>query len=54
VRARIWLSQLIWARMRWHAESEHFYDKPSQSQGGDSMTINGHNEVEIRITNTPV
>jgi hypothetical protein len=32
-------------------ESEHFYYKPSQSQDGDSMVINGHNKVEIRINN---
>ena len=32
-------------------ESEHFYYKPSQSQAGDSMAINGHNKVEIRINN---
>lgn len=32
-------------------ESEHFYYKLPQSQGGDSMAINGHNKVEIRINN---
>jgi len=32
-------------------ESEHFYYKLPQPQGGDSMVINGHNKVEIRINN---
>ena len=32
-------------------ESEHFYYKLPQSQGGDSMLINGHNKVEIKINN---